>query len=231
MPERLQRADYRHPPGVLARAILGCVLVRINERGERLAGRIVETEAYGGVEDQAAHSRNGHRSARNETMYGPPGLAYVYFTYGMHHCMNVVCGEAGEPVAVLIRALEPIDGVERMFANRTVGKQHRRPLAERHLCSGPARLCEAFGLDLSFNGVDLTGDDRLWIEPRVKAPVRVVNTTRVGVERAGEWARKPWRWYDAESAHISRRADPATSDLPVKTRASRRKSGRGRGGP
>lgn len=214
MSERLLHAGYRHSPAVLARELLGCVLVRIDERGERLAGRIVETEAYGGEEDQASHSKNGHRSARNESMYGPPGLAYVYFTYGMHHCMNVVCGDPGEPVAVLIRALEPIDGIERMLSSRTNGKRFRRPLAEKHLCSGPARLCQALGLDLTFNGVDLTVDDRLWIEPRTTPPVRVVNTTRVGVDRAGEWARKPLRWYDAASAHVSRRAAPATSDLP-----------------
>ncbi len=189
----------------LAQDLLGCTLVRITGDGARLSGRIVETEAYCGPEDQAAHSRNGHRSARNEVMYGEPGLAYVYFTYGMHHCMNVVCGAVDEPVAVLIRALEPIEGVERMRRNRTGAKPRKHPLRGRDLCSGPARLCQALEIDLGHNGVDLTADKRMWIEPRGEAPAGVVNTTRVGIGEEGEWVEAPLRWYVKDCAHVSRR--------------------------
>ncbi|MBZ0171534.1 MAG: DNA-3-methyladenine glycosylase, partial [Phycisphaerales bacterium] len=160
---------------------------------------------YCGPEDQAAHSRNGHRSPRNEVMFGPPGLAYVYFTYGMHHCMNVVCGAVDEPVAVLIRALEPVDGIDRMFANRAGDKPRKHPLRERDICSGPARLCQALEIDRELNGLDLTSDKRMWIEPRDAAPNKLVNTTRVGIGETGRWVEAPLRWYDADSAHVSRR--------------------------
>ncbi len=197
--------QFARPAESLARSLLGCTLVRVTDDGVRLAGRIVETEAYCGPEDQAAHSRNGHRSARNEVMYGKPGLAYVYFTYGMHHCMNVVCGAVDEPVAVLLRALEPVEGIGRMFVNRAGAKPRKHPLRERDLCSGPARLCQAMEIDLGLNGLDLTSDKRMWIEPREEPPADVVNTTRVGIGEAGEWVEAPLRWYIGDSAHVSRR--------------------------
>lgn len=204
----LTRADYRTEALSLAPQLLGCTLVRALPGGARLAGRIVETEAYAGPADQAAHTRNGHRSPRNEVMWGEAGHCYVYFTYGMHHCMNVVCGGVGIPEAVLIRALEPVEGVEQMHANRAGTKPRKRPLTDRDLCSGPARLCQALGIDLSRNGLDLTTPGEMWIEPAIDPvpPDRIVNTTRIGIDSAGpEWAGKPWRWYDSGSAHVSRR--------------------------
>ena len=204
----LTRADYRTDALALAPRLLGCTLVRALAGGDRLAGRIVETEAYAGPADQAAHTRNGHRSPRNEVMWGEAGHCYVYFTYGMHHCMNVVCGGVGIPEAVLIRALEPVEGVAQMHANRKGTKPRKRPLTDRDLCSGPARLCQALGVDLSRNGLDLTTPGEMWIEPAVERvpPDRIVNTTRIGIDSAGpEWAGKPWRWYDSGSAHVSRR--------------------------
>jgi DNA-3-methyladenine glycosylase len=137
-------------------------------------------------------------------MYGPPGLAYVYFTYGMHHCVNVVCGEVGEPVAVLIRAIEPTEGLARMFVNRAGTRPRVHPLRDRDLCSGPARLCQALEIDLRLNGLDLTTDSRLWIEPRRGEIGEVANTPRIGVESAGAWAGAPLRWCLAGSAHASR---------------------------
>ena len=212
MPDRAPRSWFERGAVEFAPALLGCVLVRITDDGERLAGRIVETEAYAGPADQAAHTRNGHRSPRNEVMWGAAGHCYVYFTYGMHHCMNVVCGGVDIPEAVLIRALEPVDGIDRISANRagtaTGTKPRKKPLTEKDLCSGPARLCQALGIGRAQNGLDFIASDQMWIEPAAPGvpPDRIVNTTRVGIDSSGpEWAGKPWRWYDRESAHISRR--------------------------
>ena len=213
-PLAMLRAWFARPAVDLAPALLGCTLVRITDAGERLSGVIVETEAYAGPADQAAHTRNGHRSPRNEVMWGEAGLCYVYFTYGMHHCMNIVCGGVDIPEAVLVRAVEPVDGLETIRANRVGVKPRKHPLRDRDLCSGPARLCQALGLSLEHNGLDMTRSDRLWIESACVSgsdgccisPDRITNTTRVGIDSAGpEWAGKPWRWYIRESAHISRR--------------------------
>lgn len=216
MRDRLSRSWFERASIDLAPALLGCTLVRITDSGERLSGRIVETEAYAGPTDQAAHTRNGHRSARNEVMWGAAGHCYVYFTYGMHHCMNVVCGGVDIPEAVLIRALEPVDGIETMFANRagTAGgpkggtKPRKKPLIEKDLCSGPARFCQAMDIKMPMNGVDMTTSDRLWIEA-AGSPIdtdQIINKPRIGIDSSGpEWAGKPWRWYDGESAHVSRR--------------------------
>lgn len=214
--KRLGRTFFSCDATVLAPALLGCTFVRMTDAGERLAGLIVETEAYAGPADQAAHTRNGHRSPRNEVMWGDAGLCYVYFTYGMHHCMNVVCGGVDVPEAVLVRAIDPVDGIEIMRTNRsstaTGSKPRKHPLRDRDLCSGPARLCQALGISRDENGLDMTQSDRLWIEsaPDLERgavpPDRIVNTTRVGIDSAGpEWAGKPWRWYDRGSAHISKR--------------------------
>jgi DNA-3-methyladenine glycosylase len=186
--------------------LIGKHLVRKLESGEVLSGRIVETEAYVGVKDRASHAFGGRRTARNESMYGPPGTAYVYFTYGMHFCMNVVCGERDEPIAVLLRALEPVMGIETMRRLRGAPKG-RSPAKTREmdvhdLCSGPARLCQALAIDRSLDGVDLTRDERLWIARPGKSDNRdtviderlIRRSTRVGVGYAGEWARRPLRW-------------------------------------
>lgn len=201
-------------PVSLAQALIGCRLVCRTASGTRVSGVIVETEAYLGVEDAAAHSYRGRRTARTEPMYGPPGTAYVYFTYGMHHCFNVVCGEEGEPVAVLIRALRPGEGVALMRRRR--GSAARRA-ADVTLCAGPGRLCEALGIDRRLTGVDLVTHPRLFIERRTRASSSVApalaNTRRIGVEYAGEWARRPLRWHLETDPHVSRapRAAPRTS--------------------
>ncbi|MCZ6734515.1 MAG: DNA-3-methyladenine glycosylase, partial [Planctomycetota bacterium] len=126
---------YSPDPVTVARRLLGQRLVRIID-GHRLAGTIVEVEAYLGARDQAAHTYRGRRTARNESMYLAGGHAYVYLTYGMHHCLNVVCGQSGNGVAVLLRALEPTQGIDQMFANRRIANH------ERDLCSGPAKLTQ-----------------------------------------------------------------------------------------
>lgn len=203
---RWVRADFAHDSPTLARRLLGQRLVRVLETGERLAGLIVETEAYLGVPDRAAHSFGGRRTARVEPMYGPPGTAYVYFTYGMHHCFNVVAGRAGEPVAVLVRALAATEGLDAMRTRRSAARKGVG-LRDTDLCSGPGKLCQALAIDRALTGLDLASDPRLWVEragPTLPAS-RLVNTVRVGVEGAGDWAGAPLRWHVAGDPHVSRR--------------------------
>ncbi len=181
----------------VARELLGQRLVRIWE-GERLSGCVVEVEAYIGEEDQACHARCG-RTKRNATMYGPPGHAYVYFVYGMHHCLNVVTGRKGFPAAVLIRALEPLEGIEVMRARRG-GR------ADVELTSGPARLCQALGIDRRFDGVDLcVPDASLFVEKSGALPdVAVTTGPRVGVRGDEAALAAPWRFYVQDNGYVSR---------------------------
>lgn len=179
---KLSTAFYSRNTLVVARQLLGMHLVH-TVNGERRVGRIVETEAYLGPDDLAAHSSRG-RTARTEVMFGPAGHAYVYFIYGFWYCFNVVTRREGVPQAVLVRALEPVRNVD----DKTWG---------------PGLLCRAMGIDRSLNGADLTGS-RLWIErPRNAARVRVATGTRIGVAYAGDWAMRPWRYFDATSPYVS----------------------------
>jgi DNA-3-methyladenine glycosylase len=179
---------YARPTLDVARDLLGLWLVHETEAG-RLDGRIVETEAYVGIDDLASHASKG-RTARTDVMYGPPGRAYVYLIYGLHHCFNVVARAAEPAGAVLIRALEPGPRV----AGRT---------------DGPGRLCKALGIDRRHTGLDLTGPSaRLRIERRDDAAPDlgpIVASPRIGVDYAGEWAARPWRFSLARSAWVSGR--------------------------
>ena len=181
----------------VARSLLGQRLVRVLG-GQRLAGIIVEVEAYLGARDRAAHTYNGRRTPRNESMYLRGGHVYVYFTYGMHHCMNVVCGERDEGAAVLLRAIEPTEGLDLMFARRTAA---RRP---RDLCSGPGKLTMAFGIDRSQDGLDLRVSRELFIERRGGRPT-ITSTPRIGVDYAGPWAKRRLRFLIRGNVHLSRR--------------------------
>jgi DNA-3-methyladenine glycosylase len=178
---------------VVARDLLGRLLVR-RLAGDVLVARIVETEAYQ-EDDPASHSFAG-RTARNEVMFGPAGFLYVYFTYGMHFCMNVVTGRPGEGSAVLLRAAEPVSGLAAMARRRGVS-------AERLLCSGPARLTQAFGVSRAQNGVDLVDGGELWIAAGRRTPDEAVAVgPRIGIRRATD---VPWRFDVAGSAFVSRR--------------------------
>lgn len=198
---RLSRRFYQTDAASLAQKLLGQFLVRQLPGGIRLSGRIVETEAYLGEPDQASHAFGLRRTARNEAMYAKPGTAYVYFTYGMHFCFNIVCGKVNEPLAVLIRALEPIEGVERM-------REQRGPrIPDTGLCSGPAKLCQALQIDRDLNGIDLVSDKRLWLERAPNAGLddeHILNTPRIGIDYAGSWAKKPLRWLIRGNPHVSR---------------------------
>jgi DNA-3-methyladenine glycosylase len=167
----------------VAEDLLGKVLVR-GVDGQALWGRVVEVEAYCGPDDRAAHSWRG-LTPRTRVMYGPPGHAYVYFIYGMHHCLNFVTRPEGRPEAILVRALEPGPGVGR--------------------CSGPGLLCRAMYIDRSLNGAPLVAPDLYVVDDGFRpGPGAVVRTPRIGVEYAGEWAALPWRFCLA-GAHLSRR--------------------------
>jgi len=186
----------------VAKRLLGQRLVRILRRpaATRLAGVIVEVEAYLGSQDRAAHTYGNRRTRRNESMYLPAGHAYVYFTYGMHYCLNVVCGPVDVGTAVLIRSLEPTEGLEAMFARRS------RARRAADLCSGPAKLTQAMAIDRSLDGIDLRSDPSLFIERlrRRRLPEsRILAGPRIGVSYAGQWASKPLRFSIRGNRHVS----------------------------
>ncbi len=183
---RAGRRFFTRPAEALAPALLGRRLVRVLDDGTRLAGAILEAEAYVGVRDRASHAFGGRRTPRNESMYGRPGLAYVYFTYGMHHCFNVVCAREGFPAAVLVRALVPEEGLERMRALRGVERAR--------LCAGPGNLCRAMAIDRGLDGEDLVTSGRLFIELSRPVRGRVRRTARIGLGEAGAWRRRRLRW-------------------------------------
>src|SRR5215218_7839827 len=190
-PARLGRDFYTRTDTLrVARELLGKRLVVPSETGVRVSGRVVEVEAYLGAEDRAAHSFGGRRTRRTETMFGVGGTAYVFFVYGMHHQFNVVTGPEGLPHAVLVRAVEPSEGVELMRGRRPVSK-------ERELTSGPGKLCRALGIDLSFDGEDLTTSGRVWLEEtgQTYKPDEIASGPRIGVAYAAEDALKPWRFW------------------------------------
>jgi len=206
-PGRLPRSFYARAATEVAPALLGQVLVRALPDGTRAAARIVEVEAYG-PDDPASHAFRG-MTPRNAAMFGPPGHVYVYFTYGMHFCMNAVCGRAGQGTAVLLRAGEPLEGVEGMQVRR--GRERTLDL-----CSGPGRFTQALDVTRSDNGTDLVDGGSLWVErgPRTEA---IGTGIRVGVRETT----RSWRYWLEGDPFVSRgRPGPATP----KARASRVRS-------
>ena len=183
MPQRLPRSFFARDSVAVARDLLGMQLVIRHPEGLQV-GRIVETEAYQGPQDLAAHSAGGRRTARTEVMFGTAGFAYVYLIYGMWHCLNVVTATRGVPHAVLLRALQPVTGIATPSW-------------------GPGLLCRALGIDRGFNGRDLRGKE-LWIQaPRRPQPLRISSGPRIGVDYAGEWAHRNWRFFDRDSPYVS----------------------------
>jgi DNA-3-methyladenine glycosylase len=179
MPKILQRKFYLSPPEVVARKLLGKVIARDLD-GECLTGRIIETEAYLGLSDPASHTYFG-KTQRNAVLFGPPGFSYVYFIYGMHYCLNFSCQTQGEPGGVLIRALEPIAGVEKMARLRGLSGPAKRKL----LCSGPGRLCEALAITREENGLDVTqAASLLQVLDDGSHPGSILVTPRIGISKA-----------------------------------------------
>jgi len=194
----LPRAFYQQDTVKVAKDLLGKILVHDSSQG-KTAGRIVETEAYRGPEDKAAHSCGGRRSARNEVMFGEKGHAYIYFIYGMYYCFNVTAGYVpGKPEAVLIRALEPVVGQDIMTKRRGA-----RQAKAANLTNGPSKLCMAMGISKSQNKTDLTSPP-LYIKDAPPVPnENIVETTRIGVDYAGEWKNRPWRFYIKRNIFVS----------------------------
>jgi DNA-3-methyladenine glycosylase len=192
---KIQRAFYAQPTIRVARQLLGKYLVRRHPDGKTV-GKIVETEAYVGPHDLACHAAKG-RTARTEVMFGPPGHAYVYFIYGVYYCLNIVTEEVGHASAVLIRALEPIEGIKLM--------QKRRGLDElRKLVSGPGKLCLAMAIDKALNSADMSRGNVLYVEDRGERAAKIVARPRIGVDYAGKWKDKPWRFLIRGNEFVSK---------------------------
>ena len=183
----------------VARDLLGKLLVVPSEDGQRVSGMIVEVEAYRGPEDRASHAYGGRRTKRTETMYSEGGIAYVYFVYGMYYQFNVVCNVPDVPHAILVRALEPVEGIELMRERR-----HQHP--DHNLTNGPGKLCIALNIDRALDGADLLGD-RVWIEEyKAISPRRIARGPRIGIDYAQEWISKPWRFWIRDNSYVSRKA-------------------------
>jgi len=181
----------------IARELLGKLLVVPTSDGSRVSGIIVETEAYRGPQDRASHAFGGRRTKRTETMYRVGGTAYVYFVYGMYHQFNVVTNVEGIPHAILIRGLEPVESIEVML-------ERRQGHSGRTLTNGPGKLCLALGIDRHLDAVDLLGE-RVWIEEgRAVSPRSIACGPRIGIDYAGEWKEKPWRFWIRDNACVSK---------------------------
>ena len=191
---KIPRSFYEQSTLDVARQLLGKYLVRKHPHGTTV-GRIVETEAYVGPEDKACHASRG-RTARTEIMFGPAGHAYIYFVYGFHHMLNIVTEQTDFPTAVLVRAVEPVRGLALMKKRRSIEEP-------RQLASGPGKLCEAFAIDRNLNGSDLCGSV-LYIRDDGDSTLGVVARPRIGVDYAGKWKRKPWRFLIKDSEFVSK---------------------------
>ena len=191
---KLSRSFYEQTTIDVAKQLLGKYLVRKHPEGNAV-GRIVETEAYVGPQDLACHASKG-RTARTEVMFGPAGRAYVYFIYGFYNMLNLVTEAKDYPAAVLIRAVEPMDGIELM-------QDRRKSSVLRNLASGPGKLCQAFAVDRTLNGADLSGSV-LYVEDHGEPVPNCHATPRIGVDYAGKWSAKPYRFLVRDSEFVSK---------------------------
>jgi DNA-3-methyladenine glycosylase len=209
--KRLTRKFYQGDTIEVARQLIGTVLVHQPRNGPRLSGRIVETEAYLGAEDPAAHSYGARRTARTEPMFGKPGTSYIYFIYGNHFCFNVVTAQEGVPDAVLVRALEPLEGIELM--------KKQRGLSDKiELANGPGKLCSALALNRAHNALDLCRDENLWIEQGTPAQ-EILEGPRVGIGFEDDHIHWPLRFGLKNSPFLSKPRF-ATVELSDDTRST-----------
>lgn len=200
LPKKLPMSLYRQSTKIVARRLLGQRLVHVID-GVRLSGTIVETEAYLGLTDRACHTFGGRRTPRTEPMYLEGGHAYIYFIYGMHYCFNVVTRTTRHPEAVLIRALEPDEGIPLMYKNRKLSRQRHKAV---NLANGPAKLCQALALDKSLNGAPLNGSE-IFIEFAAQQSGRnVIARPRIGIDYAKEARDWPLRFYLGGNPYVSK---------------------------
>ncbi|MDP3583442.1 MAG: DNA-3-methyladenine glycosylase [Ignavibacteria bacterium] len=190
---------YNRDVKSVAKSLLGKIFIRkINDIV--LNGRIVEVEAYDGKNDEASHSYNG-LTKRNEVMFGKPGNLYVYFTYGMHFCANVVTGKEGFGAAVLIRAIEPLEGISRLAKNR-FNKENISQKELINLCSGPAKICQAFDLKREQNGINLSGDEIYILDVSEIPASKIVSSPRIGIKKSIDLL---WRYYIKDNPFVSKK--------------------------
>jgi DNA-3-methyladenine glycosylase len=199
MGKKLPREFYlREDTITIAKDLLGKLIVVPDDIGRRVSAMIVETEAYLGVTDRGAHSYAGRRTARNEVTYGTGGYAYVFFIYGMYYQLNIVTDAVDHPHVVLIRAVEPVEGIEIM-------RERRGAMKDRNLTSGPGKLCIALAIDRSLNAENLRGK-RIWLEDhRSFANDEIAVGKRIGIDYAGEDAEKPWRFWVKDNSFVSKK--------------------------
>ncbi|MGE5410968.1 MAG: DNA-3-methyladenine glycosylase [Clostridiales bacterium] len=198
--KKLSRDFYTRELFTVAKELLGKKFVRLSNNNLLLSGKIVEVEAYDGSVDQAAHTFRG-KTPRNEVMFRQGGYLYVYFTYGMYYCCNVVTGNENEGKAVLIRAIEPLEGIVQMAVNR-FQKDFINDKELRNLANGPGKLCMAFGITKEYNGTDLSGE-RIFLLDQKKIPEEnIISTTRIGITKSVEL---PWRFYIKNNPYVSHR--------------------------
>jgi DNA-3-methyladenine glycosylase len=196
-------AFFRRPAEIVAAELLGMVVVS-SVGGEPTEGRIVETEAYLGYDDPASHGYLHRRNARNAALFGPPGMWYVYLSYGMHWCANLVCQKAGLASAVLLRAVEPLGGLDTMRARRG-------SVPDRELCSGPGKLCQALGISRELNGKPMAASLVIVRPPGRREQTQIAVTPRIGITKAADW---PLRFHLAGSPWISRKEMGGRSQRP-----------------
>jgi DNA-3-methyladenine glycosylase len=190
----------------IARELLGKLLVVPTETGERVSAMVVETEAYLGAIDKAAHSYGNRRTKRTETMFAVGGTVYIFFIYGMYFQFNVVVGAKDVPHAILIRAVEPLENIEIMRWNRSAkSKKPNVKMLDKNLASGPGKLCIALGIDRRFNDKDLLGDE-IWLEDFKTFSVSEISSgRRIGIDYAEEFAENPWRFWVTDNHFVSRK--------------------------
>ena len=197
--KKLSREFYLQDTLTVARKLLGKIFVRILN-GNILAGEIIETEAYIAGEDESAHSSRG-KTKRNATMFEQGGVLYVYFTYGMYFCSNVVTGKEGQGDAVLLRSIEPLEGIE-IFAQNRFGKKEITEKEKKNLLSGPGKICMAYDLTRNEDGTDLTGEKIFILDAPEIPDEKIVQTTRIGISKSKDL---PWRFYEKDNPYVSKK--------------------------
>ena len=195
---RIERKFYMRDAVTVGKDILGKIIVKKTADGRIMSGRITEVEAYMGITDKASHSYGGRRTKRTEVMYKEGGYSYVFLIYGMYECFNVTVGREGDPQAVLIRGVEPLENKNLMWEKRKVKK-------EKDISNGPGKLTKALGITREDNGADLVASENLWLEDDGYKVKDIVETTRIGIDYAEEDALKPWRFYIKDSIFVSKK--------------------------